>query len=569
MRRRVCGRAATLVLVLCGAAASGGASACGEVHHIETPDVAAPAPLPETSETPPAPVSTTEEGLAETENGQTGSLGPAECSTDLDCAPVLENWAAGDAEYRLLDSACEHTPYGSGRDVAPACICNVSVTRTARDFSSGPGEVSRQTGEHVLVLENDHLMKAFFGPQCNVAGDEPGECLYCDHEFPGCNVDASVNDCAAPCADAVERLQSAEQVTHDVELRVARCTAYGNCEVALRIDDACYNQGGVRSSCSLSDAEITSAAGEAPNPGAQCAAPALPCTSAEDCPAGLACNGSVCGACPSFVQCVVVDENGVCLSSDFACGDGEVCIDTLCVPAEQAACGPSSECPTTDPERDPRVCLVSSVDARAGRGNEETRSYCASLHPNLFGLRVGDVLEVRVLGPGGAVAATFAPPLSGSHIPPCGEGTGFAAGATLRVRVDTLAASASQGDRWPLARLLDEQAPIDSEPAPVHPRDPAEGHQLSGAPGNAAPLVFLPAREPAQLRGCTGVRDVGLLSLPDRREPGTPPREDGTFPTTVLEYRFFVEDESPACAEQVPEYSCQEMLLVEVTRLTP
>jgi hypothetical protein len=112
-------------------------------------------------------------------------------------------------------------------------------------------------------------------------------------------------------------------------------------------------------------------------------------------------------------------------------------------------------------------------------------------------------------------------------------------------------------------------------PAPVHPRDPAEGRQLStnltdGV--NARHLAFLPAREPTSLRGCTGTRDVTLRSLPERRESGAPPRDDGTFPTTMLDYRFWVGDDSgddPACTEQFPEYTCRETLLVEVTRLTP
>jgi hypothetical protein len=574
MRQRA--RLATVVLALWGAAAGAGAFACGDDLQLdampEVPDSTPPAPLmTENPDTPPEPASTSDDGSEQaTENGQTGSLHPVGCSNDDECAPVLETWAAGDAEYVLIDSACEQGPSGAApyRDVVPECVCDVSVTRTVRDWRSG--EVSRQTIEELWFLAREEWLRANAGPQCLVGGGVPGACAYCDDEFPGCRRDANVNDCAAPCADVVERLQTAAQVEHEVELRVARCTDTGSCEVALRIDDDCYNQDWVPSSCSLSDAEIIAAV-DAPNQGNPCVTPELLCESAADCPAGLACDGSVCGACLGPEDgCSAEEGSGRCRREDFLCGDGEACIAGVCLATERAECFASADCPTRDPERDPRVCLLSGVDNQSGRGNEQTRSYCTSLHPNSFGLRLGDVLEASVLGPGDAVASTFEPALQLPDIP-CGGGTGLAPGEVLRMRVDVISELSLGTEFSPRATLLDAGAPVEV-PAPVHPRDPAAGRELwnkLSSSGNSAVLVHLARREPTTLRGCPGERDMWMTSLFDQTGPGVTPREDGTFPTTLLAYRFSVTDDGAAACAAFPEFSCTETVQVEVTRLTP
>lgn len=61
-------------------------------------------------------------------------------------------------------------------------------------------------------------------------------------------------------------------------------------------------------------------------------------------------------------------------------------------------------------------------------------------------------------------------------------------------------------------------------------------------------------------------------SLVERREPGTSLPVDGTFPTTVLTYKFSVADEGyddPACAAWLRSGMCWDAVQVEVTRLTP
>jgi hypothetical protein len=559
MRQRACGRVATVVLAL-WALAGASALACGE--EASPPGTGGPVVTPGPSNS--------DEGERGEENGQTGSLEPSECSSDVECVPQLESFAGRDAEYVLLDSACEHGSSGliPYREVAPSCVCDVSVTRTARYR----GEVSRQTRDELYFLAKDERLERFTAlPQCLLGAGAPGGCAYCDHEFPGCNVEASTNDCAEPCAGAVQRLRAEEQVAHDVELRAARCTALGHCQSVVRVDDDCYNQSGVRSSCALGDEEIIAADGERPNPAEQCVLPPLPCATAADCPAGLACDGSVCGACLGPEDSCFVSDLGGCQDGDFVCASAESCISGICVLSERAECVSSADCPTTDPEHDPRVCRLTAVDNDTGRGNEQTRSVCSSLQPNPFGLRLGDVLEARVLGPGDTVASTFEPPLQLPSFA-CGDSTGLIEGAALRMRVDMISAPSGETDAWPRATLLAADAPIDAVPPPVHPRDAAEGRQLWNAlssAGNAADLVYLGRAEPTELRGCPGVRDMWLRSLLDHPEPGVAPREDGTFPTTLLAYRFSVTDDgNPACAA-FPEFSCTQIVQVEVRRLTP
>lgn len=469
---------ALVVLALWGAAAAAGVSACSVEGPVPRapgdepapPTPGSPGPGPEGAPESPQPSSAENDEDVGAENGQTGSLSPGGCNIDLDCIPVLENLRPGDAEYVLLDSACEHRFSGlRPAHVAPACVCHVGVTRSERDRDTY--EVSRQTSETVFILDNDEGLKASVGPLCQVEGAVPGECAYCDADFPGCDLDSATDSCAAPCADAVQRRNSAAQAQHDVELRHARCSN-GSCELVLRVDDDCYNQDRVRSSCSLSDDEIVNAPFSPASAGEQCESPALPCQSASDCPAALGCDGRGCGPCGSMARPCLLDENGECQGTVFTCSDGEVCITEICVDAERAACIVPEDCPTTDAERDPRVCALSGVDNDDGRGNRQTRSYCTSQQPNLFGLRVGDVLEVRVVGSADAVASTFDPPLGTSSIP-CGEGTGFGVGTVHRLRVELLLDPES--DYYPAASWLDPEATVDSVPPPVHPRDPALG----------------------------------------------------------------------------------------------
>jgi hypothetical protein len=91
------------------------------------------------------------------------------------------------------------------------------------------------------------------------------------------------------------------------------------------------------------------------------------------------------------------------------------------------------------------------------------------------------------------------------------------------------------------------------------------------SPGNSETLAFLTRDDPTELEGCPGTRDLWLRTLLDRCEPGEPEREDGSFATTILEYRFWVSEageSDPDCAV-FPELTCCQTLWVEVTRLTP
>lgn len=507
----------------------------------------------------PEPASTEDDEEVEAENGQTGSLSPSECLNDWDCTPVLENWRPGDVEYVLLDSACEHLHRDQSPTIGtPGCVCLVRETRRVR--VPGSPEVSRQTSEYVFDLDADPR-GVTIDPECYVRGSIPGAPLYGAAAFPGCSVDSLVNDCAAPCADAVARQQAAAQVEHDVEVRMARCD-YSGCQTVLRVDDACYNHHGARASCELSDAEIV-AVQDRVNPSDQCARPAAPCESAADCPSGLGCNGRFCGACRKSEEVCTLDETGQCSDGGpFSCGEGEACHTGVCFPAEQAECLRVGDCPTTDPAGDPRTCLLSGIDHEEGRGTLETRSYCASRDPNPFGGRVGDVLEVRVVGPVDAVGASFDPPIS-PMTNACGERLGLTVGAALRLRIVEAPAGAV---------LIDPEAPLDPV-ASAHPRDPAEGRRLdslSGSPGNSAALARVNV-EPFTLDGCLGRREIRVESLLQRRQPGVSLPDGGTFPTSVLSYRFHIGEEgydSPACAEMRP-LGCWDRVQVEVTRLTP
>lgn len=564
-------RVAAAVLALCGLAAGAAALGCGEaVPAGGTPGLAQPAgPGLSSSSSPEVDDAEAEQA----DNGQTGSLSPSECGADIDCIPVLEQWQGGDEQYELLASACEH---GSSnlrpfRALLPTCVCNLSVTRT----TGSRGVVSRETQETQILLQHDERLSIYTGlPECLVSGGVPGACSYCDHEFAGCDVGGEGDECAAQCADAVERLRAAERVQHDVELRAARCSESGHCQVALRIDDTCYNRDLVPSSCALSDEQIMAAESEAPNPAQQCQRPPPACESAEDCPAGLACNGSVCGACLGVDDPCLASATGACQNGDFVCGSGEACLAGVCVLSAGAECVSQQDCPTTDVERDPRACLLNRLDYLDGRGNERTQTFCSSLHPNSFGLRMGDVLELRVLGPADAVASQFEPPLS-RPTGPCGEGTGFEPGTVRRLRIEALSSGTSYDSYAdPRGVLIDASAPVESMPAPVHERDPATGRMLWSSlstPMSYASLATLATDEPSMLQGCPGRRTVWLGSLLEPAAPGAPRRLDGTFPTTILSYQFRTEGDptlDPACAP-FPEFGCTERLHVEVTRLTP
>jgi hypothetical protein len=95
--------------------------------------------------------------------------------------------------------------------------------------------------------------------------------------------------------------------------------------------------------------------------------PVVACTTASDCPRGLACNDA--GKCVSCYDGCYAEEYGGCAR----CSDEELCVAAFCMPRENAQCATRLDCEQGSD------CVLSGMDLTGGRGNAQTSSLCQSM----------------------------------------------------------------------------------------------------------------------------------------------------------------------------------------------
>lgn len=193
----------------------------------------------ETDPSQTGPTEVSDNGTTEY-SGQTGSIGSVECSTDEDCAVLLEDTVARLAEPRTFSATLEATGCAdyvglneNGEVLGPSCECR-------RSDSGGTIQVGPS------------------GMGCAVAG-RMGDCLYDSSEFAGCTVD-DPDSCDDVCSEVEARTREDAEAELDYELRYAACAEH-YCDSVARLGEACYTgltmgtPTGVFH-CSLSDEEI-------------------------------------------------------------------------------------------------------------------------------------------------------------------------------------------------------------------------------------------------------------------------------------------------------------------------
>jgi hypothetical protein len=524
---------------------------------LEMPDLGAtPAVL--------APQSTEDVPLeADEDNGQTGSLIPSSsCHSDEQCVPSLDGLNDPSFDIQLDLTRCAHVfSAEAARYAVPACQCYTTTTTTTRSAEGTSVLVTTQSGFAVGA----GYVSDIWGedPGCLVRKPfAPGTCEYCAAEFPGCTEADASNACQAVCEDVVSLQRAIGKTPHDTEVRLARCTDRGSCQSVLRVDDLCYNQYWDAYSCSLGDEAIASAPPQLATAPSGCSVPSWPCERAEDCPRGLACNGSVCGPCLGDV-CSSVDDgngNGVgCLGDGYLCGAGEACAMGTCVRQERAECLTAADCPTTAPELDPRACLISGIDELSARGNSTTRTYCTTPMPNCYGLRVGDTLDIRLLDSG----ATPGPGVGQSSTPVCSFDPSLVLAPDLALQVQALQPTSPC---MTATASLAEAGVSPSPPEAAHPRDPAEGRFNPGPSGSEYALLSTTPKRQVSFQGCEGALQIQLYSVLLSSAESLAAQQAGTLPTTFLYYSFDQSEESRAACPNATWPICGAFLPVQVTR---
>jgi hypothetical protein len=273
-----------------------------------------------------------------------------ECEVDSDCIP--QRLAPLDISVQLVSAECTHL-----YEAHPVCACEIDgIFREPTTGQSNTVAGQLVPGNRV--------------GGCSEFGRTPGSCVYCESEFPGCDI-ADAGSCDAVCADVLERMRVEWARTLPVTTRLARCIKepnYFRCDTVFELGGMCY--AGPLSfelpplDCSLSDEELATHRFDSSQyptcaPRAQVA-----CSRSEECPRGLACNLSVapgrCEPCPQ-----------VCVGCGFTdgCATGEVCVEDTCVLEANATCRSFTECP------EEHSCKISSISS-IGRGNESSRSVC-------------------------------------------------------------------------------------------------------------------------------------------------------------------------------------------------
>jgi hypothetical protein len=174
-------------------------------------------------------------------NGQTGSIGMSECSTDADCDESLRSWALElarplDSVPQLYAASCEErNVFTDDWHTGPVCEC--VGPRGVPPIWVGPS-----------------------GLGCLVGG-RLKTCVYADSEFPGCVV-GDLDSCKEVCATVEERLVGDSTIEYSVTPRMAECRG-SLCASVVQIGERCFTgvtMGSPSGSydCSLSDEEILS-----------------------------------------------------------------------------------------------------------------------------------------------------------------------------------------------------------------------------------------------------------------------------------------------------------------------
>lgn len=313
------------------------------------------------------------------ENGQTGSPGANACTTDEQCEVDPRAWTQRLGSVELAGARCALLE--PLLDLLPVCHCTLHVTPAEPSADGGaaePMEEGMEGGFSWFTEPTNYVEYAGhrgspFSSGCSVFGRTP-ECTYCSTEFPGCHLgdDAA---CQAPCEELARRKNAELGASYDFSQRFARCVDGAYCDVVVELDGQCYARAPGPSTppidCSLPDSEIVERRNDFG--GDECPQrPATRCDTAEDCPAGLACNGGTCGRCSDICSYEIgKPEEAVC-EGDTACAAGELCTMGVCVLEENVECRFREQCGENG------SCALSGIDYVDGRGNERTRSFCVA-----------------------------------------------------------------------------------------------------------------------------------------------------------------------------------------------
>jgi hypothetical protein len=151
-------------------------------------------------------------------NGQTGSMGSLECTSDQDCAEQAEAWLAP-----LREASSAH--------VAPtAGACGPVTVITDRASFSG------NACDCAVDGSGGHLRVGPEGTGCLVAG-RAHHCLWADVEWDGCDpTDPAA--CVAVCAELQARRTADAARSFDASLLAAECGS--SCRAAVEIDGRCF-----------------------------------------------------------------------------------------------------------------------------------------------------------------------------------------------------------------------------------------------------------------------------------------------------------------------------------------
>ena len=296
-------------------------------------------------------------------NGQTGSIGGAECLTDTECVAIAQG---------QLDALAEPSSVGSTFDQAQCIMAGLA---------SGPSGI-------VCECTNEGGGSLTVGLDCARHGRH-GECIYPADEFPGCELGVA-ESCDAVCSDLQSRLEAAAAQTYESELRAAYCDNDA-CVAVSRIEDVCHVNGDyIRAyDCSQSDEDIVSQhqAQQAQDQPPPCDSPEAEASDTcyetttpteeyyprdpdewqgmrVDISNPLYCDGF----CGMALACI--DQECLPCESDAECMDGEGCAMNHCVLLENIECRARADC---DGEQ---LCLLSGYTGGTARANEDMRAYC-------------------------------------------------------------------------------------------------------------------------------------------------------------------------------------------------
>jgi hypothetical protein len=144
-----------------------------------------------------------------------------QCEVDADCVPDLSYWTEPLGTVELVGAACERWA-----SMAQP-VCNCQLLRTPSANSRG--------------IERPYVFSTFPGNRpggCSEYGRAKG-CIYCESEFPGCNIDDPAS-CAAVCSDFARREAAEFARTFPVSLRASRCNERQECTTLVEFDGRCY-----------------------------------------------------------------------------------------------------------------------------------------------------------------------------------------------------------------------------------------------------------------------------------------------------------------------------------------